>query len=80
LAKKGKKTFLVQMSKKKNKKEKKEFLTNQNNNKKSVKKRKRVGGDPFSPSLFSLSLLCLNLSSHMFSALGLSPLYCLPTY
>jgi hypothetical protein len=30
------------------------------------------------PSLFTLSLLCLNLSSHVFSALGLSPLYCFP--
>ncbi len=38
-----------------------------------MKKRKRVGGDPFSPSLSSLSLLCLNLSSHVFSALGFPP-------
>ena len=30
-------------------------------------------------SLLSSFFSCLNLSSHMFSALGLSPLYCLPT-
>ncbi len=42
--------------------------------------RERVGGDLPPPSLSSLSLLCLDLSSHVFLAFRLSPLYCPLTY